>query len=35
MAAEHPHISLLKKYQEVSNRHDIAACVAMFADDAA
>jgi len=33
MTSEHPHISLLKKYQEASNRHDIEGCVAMFAED--
>ena len=33
MTPEHPYASLLKKYQDASNRHDIEACVAMFTDD--
>lgn len=33
MNSEHPYIALLERYQEASNRHDIEACVAMFADN--
>lgn len=33
MTSEHPYIALLLRYQEASNRHDIDACVSMFADD--
>ena len=33
MTSEHPYAALLKKYEDLSNRHDIEACVAMFADD--
>ena len=32
MNSEHPYISLLKKYQDISNRHDIEACVVMFTE---
>lgn len=30
---EHPHLALLRAYEEASNRHDIEACVAMFTPD--
>ena len=33
MIVEHPYVTLLKKYQEASNRHDIEACVAMFTEE--
>ncbi len=33
MTSEHLYIALLLRYQEVSNRHDVDACVSMFADD--
>jgi len=33
MVSEHAHVTLLKKYQELSNRHDIEACVDMFTED--
>ena len=35
MTSNHPHVSLLQAYQEASNRHDIEACVALFAEDGA
>jgi len=33
MVSEHAHVVLLKKYQELSNRHDIDGCVKMFTVD--
>ncbi|HYF66365.1 MAG TPA: nuclear transport factor 2 family protein [Herpetosiphonaceae bacterium] len=33
MNSEHPHIALLRAYEEASNRHDIESCVRMFAPD--
>ena len=33
MTSEHPYAVFLKKYQDLSNRHDIEACVAMFTED--
>jgi hypothetical protein len=33
MTAENPYIAVVQQYQEVSNRHDIDACVALFTED--
>jgi len=33
VTSEHAHVALIKKYQQLSNRHDIDGCVALFADD--
>jgi hypothetical protein len=33
VTSEHPYIASLLRYQEVSNCHDIDACVSMFTDD--
>ena len=33
MTHEHPYIELLKRYEQVSNLHDIEACLASFSPD--